>query len=158
MKKSKRAIEILNDLIRINIDRVTGYEKATHVEKGVDQGAWNIFYKLATEGRSFINELHAEVLHLGGAPVGKNTIRGRIYLFWQELKADFLGKDTQTLLVASESGETAIQKAYQQALKEEAEMPYEMVSLIREQQIALKRALDLVKRYRDFTIIHAHHT
>lgn len=155
--KTGKAIEVLNDLIRINIDRVAGYEKATHEEKGVDPGVRNIFYKMAMESRSYINELHAEVLHLGGAPVEKNTIRGRIYQFWLDLKADFLGKNTQSLLVASEIGEAAIQKSYQQALDMLVDMPYNIISLIRDQQMALRRAFDLVKRYHDFTIIHAHH-
>jgi len=157
MKKSKKIIELLNDLVRINIDRVAGYEKGTHAEKGVDPGVRNIFYKLAMQSRSYINELHAEVLHLGGSPVGSGTNSGELYPFWQELRVDFGGKDTQSLLMASEAGETAVQKVYQFALDMGKDLPYNIMCLIRDQQIAMKRAFDLVKRYHDFTIIHAHH-
>lgn len=158
MKKSKSIIELLNDLVRINIDRVAAYEKGAHAEKAVDPGVRNIFYKLAMESRSYISELHAEVLHLGGTPVGSSRIWGEIYQFWLELKADFIGKDTQSLLIASEFGEDAVQKTYQQVLDKWTDLPYNVLSLIKDQQLALKRAFDLVKRYHDFTIIHAHHT
>jgi uncharacterized protein (TIGR02284 family) len=157
MKKSKKIIELLNDLVRINIDRVAGYEKGTHADKGVDPGVRNIFYKLAMQSRSYINELHAEVLHLGGSPVGSDSNPGELYPIWLEFKVDFSGKDTQSLLMASEAGETAVQKAYQFVLDKETDLPYNIVCLIRDQQIALKKAFDLVKRYHDFTIIHAHH-
>ncbi|HWK07554.1 MAG TPA: PA2169 family four-helix-bundle protein [Puia sp.] len=157
MIRNEKTIEVLNDLIRINIDRVSGYEKASHEEKNTDIGARNIFYKMAMESRSYINELHAEVLHLGGAPVAKNTISGRIYLFWLDLKAGFSGLDTQSLLVASEYGEQAIQKAYEWALSLGVDLPYKITSMIRDQQVALRRALDLVKRYRDSAIIGFHH-
>lgn len=154
---NERTIEVLNDLIRINIDRVTGYEKAVHEEKNTDPGARNIFYKMAMESRSYINELHAEVLHLGGAPVAKSTISGKVYLFWLDMKAGFSGHDTPSLLVASEYGEQAVQRAYEKALDSGVDLPYKIISLIRDQKVALKKTLDLVKRYRDFAIIEIHH-
>ncbi|HEX9513988.1 MAG TPA: PA2169 family four-helix-bundle protein [Puia sp.] len=157
MKKNERTIEVLNDLIRINIDRVSGYERASHTEKDADPDARNIFYKMAMESRSYINELHAEVLHMGGAPVARNTISGKIYLFWLDLKAGFEGNDTQSLLVASEYGEQAVQKAYERALDSGVDLSYKIVCLIRDQKMALKKAFDLVKRYRDSAIIKAHH-
>ena len=157
MKKNEKMIEILNDLIRVNIDRVSGYEKASHPAKGTDPGARNIFYKMAMESRSYINELHAEVLHMGGAPVEKNTISGKIYLFWLDLKASFNGIDTQSLLVASEFGEQAIQKIYDKTLETAVDLPYKLVSMIRDQKMAMKRAYELVKRYRDSVIINVHH-
>jgi len=157
MYKNEKTIEVLNDLIRVNIDRISGYEKASHPDRGTDPGARNIFYKMAMESRSYINELHAEVLHMGGAPVEKNTISGKIYLFWLDLKAHFQGIDSQSLLVSSEFGEQAIQKTYDKALDTAADLPYKIVSMIRDQKMAMRRALDLVKRYRDFAIINIHH-
>lgn len=153
MKKNENTIEVMNDLIRINKDRIAGYEKAANEEKEIEPDIRNFFYTIATESRSFVNDLHAEVLRLGGVPVSGTTISGKIYLFWLDMKADFLGgytgNDAYSLLTAGETGEDAIQKAYRHALESDIELPDNIQRLIEKQSFRLKQSHELMKKSRD---------
>jgi uncharacterized protein (TIGR02284 family) len=152
MKKKENVIETLNDLIRINNDRIEGYEKVAHEDRNADAEIRAAFYKMATESRSFVNELHAEVLRLGGAPVSRTTISGKIYLFWLDIKANFLGgytgNDVYAILAACESGEAAVQAAYKEAIGSADDFPENITLLIERQYAALQKSCELVKRYR----------
>jgi uncharacterized protein (TIGR02284 family) len=153
MKKNEKTIEVLNDLIRINKDRIEGYERISHETREIEPDIRNFFYTMSTESRSFVNDLHAEVLRLGGVPVSGSTISGKIYLFWLDMKTQFLGgftgNDTFTLLTAGEAGENAVQKAYHHALDAGVELPENIERLIERQSFRLKRSYAQMKKYRD---------
>ena len=153
MKKNAKTIETLNDLIRINKDRTGGYERAGHENKEIDPDIRNFFYTMSTESRSFVNDLHAEVLRLGGVPVSGSTISGRIYLFWLDIQSEFLGgltgNDTYSLLTAGEVAEDAVQKAYGHALGAGIELPENIERLIERQSFRLKRSQALMKKYKE---------
>jgi len=148
MDENKRIIEVLNDLIKINNDRIAGYEKAVHEEREIEPDIRDVFYRFSTESRSFVNDLHAIVLRLGGAPVGGSTIPGKIYLFWLDMKARFTGHDTYEILAVCEQGEEAVQKAYDKALESSTELPFAIGTLVENQRNALKRSHDLLEKYR----------
>src|SRR5438874_12815127 len=78
MERNERTIEVLNDLIRINNDRVEGYEKAVREtdEKHVDLR--NIFHRMADESRNYSTQLTDKVRRLGGEPAGGTTAPGKI--------------------------------------------------------------------------------
>ena len=153
MKRNEKTIEVLNDLIRINRDRVEGYETAARERKELDPEIRNLFYSLSGEGRSFVNDLHAEVLRLGGVPVSGATISGRLYLFWLDMKSEFLGgytgNDSYSLLTTAETGEEAIQKAYRQAVSLGVDLPENIERLIERQGYRLKRSHTLMQKYRE---------
>jgi uncharacterized protein (TIGR02284 family) len=153
MKKNEKTIEVLNDLIRINKDRIEGYEKAINERKEIEPDIRNFFYTLSTESRSLVNDLHAEVLRLGGVPVSDSTISGKIYLFWLDSKAGWLGgytgNDTYSVLAAGEAGEDAMEKAYRHALDPGIDLPENIERLIEKQDIRLKRSHAQMKKYKD---------
>lgn len=144
---NKKTLHVLNDLIRINIDRISGYEKAAHEELTPEPEFRDLFYRFALESRANVNNLHAEVIRLGGHPVNQSTITGKIYLYWLEGKNNFDGTDT----VVCSAAELAVQKAYQQALDDEDRLPNEIYDLVETQLWGLERAhrtlLDLKARF-----------
>ena len=109
--RNKKTLSILDDLIRINIDRITGYEKAAHEENTPDTEWRARFYRMATDSRAYVNNLHAEVIRLGGAPVTKATITGKIYLHWLEGNHRFEGLDIHSRCAACKAAEMAVQKS-----------------------------------------------
>jgi uncharacterized protein (TIGR02284 family) len=113
----KKALSVLSDLIRVNIDRITAYEKAAHEDKTAVHAVKDVFYRLATESRSYVNDLHAEVIRLGGAPVTHSTITGKLYLHWLNGKVDFDGETLDSLLEACIQGEETVQRIYRHALE-----------------------------------------
>jgi uncharacterized protein (TIGR02284 family) len=149
MRNNEKLTEVLNDLIMINNDRVTGYEKAAEEAKSIDVDLLATFNKMANESRKYVAELTNEVQRLGGEPATGTTNSGKIYRVWMDVKATFSGKDRQAILENCEFGEDAAQKAYREALASDAEISAETRQLITNQQSSLKTSHDIIKKYRD---------
>ncbi|MBC8032592.1 MAG: PA2169 family four-helix-bundle protein [Chitinophagaceae bacterium] len=149
MTQNENLTEVLNDLIRINNDRIAGYERAVDETKDLDVDLKAIFHKMASDSRAYSAELTKEVVNYGGDPATGTTNSGKIYRVWMDIKATFSGKDRQAVLENCEFGEDAAQKAYEEALASDAEMPATIRQLITEQKASLLTAHDLIKQYRD---------
>ena len=148
MKSSKEIIEVLNDLIKINNDRIEGYDKAIENAKTIDIGLQTIFSKMKSESIKYTAELHNRILQLGGEPTDNTTVSGKLYRAWMDVKATLTGKDRKSLLDACEYGEDAAQKAYKDAIEEEG-LPADIRDLISEQKRSLRRSHDEIKAMRD---------
>ena len=149
METNEKLADVLNDLVQINTDRITGYEKASKETKDIDIDLQAVFNKMADDSRKYKSELSQEVIRLGGTPAEGRTTPGAIYQVWMDVKATFSGHDRQTALNNCEFGEDAAQKAYRGALASDAEMNAETRQLIITQQSELKTSHDLIKKYRD---------
>lgn len=153
MERNSNLTDVLNDLIRINNDRTTGYAKAADNARDIDVDLRGIFDKMGDDSREYARELGEEVIRLGGEPAAGTTASGKIYRAWMDVKATFTGKDRTSLLAACEFGEDAAQRAYQSALASDAEMPSEIRQLIATQKSALRTSHDLIKKYRDMNAV-----
>ena len=140
---------VLNDLVRINNDRIEGYEKAAEQTRSTDVDLNAIFLKMASESRSYVNELHDEIFSLGGEVSTDTTVSGKIYRAWMGVKNLFTGSDRNSILESCEFGEDAAQKAYNEALQTDAEINADTRQLIMKQKNSLKNSHDIIKRYRD---------
>ena len=145
----EKLANILNDLIRINHDRVVGYEKAIEELKDTDADLKTLFRRYITESRQYAQELTQEVGRLGGDPAEGTTNSGKIYRVWMDLKAAITGKDRKTILDNCEFGEDAAQKAYDLALNSDVDLEPSLRDLIVRQKATLKVGHDEVKRLRD---------
>jgi uncharacterized protein (TIGR02284 family) len=148
MERNSDLVEVLNDLIRINNDRTTGYAKAADNAREIDVDLRAIFDKMGDESREYAIKLTGEVGRLGGEPATGTTASGKIYRAWMDVKATFTGKDRTSLLAACEFGEDAAQKAYAKALESD-QLPSDIYDLIKRQKLLLKGSHDLVRQYRD---------
>ena len=149
MATNDKLVGVLNDLIEINTDRITGYEKASDETKDVDVDLQAIFNKMADESRQYKAELTQGVSRLGGEPAEGRTKLGSIFQVWMDVKATFTGHDRQSVLESCEFGEDAAQKAYSSALASDAEIDADTRQLISAQQVSLKNSHDIIKKHRD---------
>lgn len=147
--ENEKVIGVLNDLIRINHDRVVGYEKGIDELKPEDSDLRSLFQRYITESRQYGQELKQEVTRLGGEPADSTTNSGKIYRVWMDLKAAVTGHDRQTVLNNCEFGEDAAQKAYDTALNSDVDFEPSIRDLIVRQKSALKSGHDEIKRLRD---------
>lgn len=146
---SKKIVEVLNDLIRINRDRIAGYEKAVeNVEEG-DAVLRTLFYQLSDESQKLKEELADTVRSYGGDPAEDTTMSGKIYRAWMEVKDTFSADDAKSALEASEYGEDAAQKAYAEALDDSKDFPDNVRRLIQDQKDMLRLSHDLIRNKRD---------
>ena len=148
MENNKKVVEVLNDLIQINNDRITGYERAIKELKDESADLKTLFEGYIDQSRNIRNQLGTEVQTLKGEMDEGTTGSGKIYRAWMDVKAVFTGHDRHTVLENCEFGEDAAQKAYKSALETD-DLPAYLVQLISKQQIELKAAHDEVKALRD---------
>ena len=146
---NENAIEVLNDLILINNDRIDGYAKAIGEVRGKDKNLDDLFEQMAMQSRHYKSALTDEVAVLGGQPVTDGTTNsGKIYRVWMDIKAAFSSDDATSSLEQCEYGEDAAQKAYYEALNTEG-VPAFLHEMISKQQMELKASHDLIKAKRD---------
>ncbi|HYE73972.1 MAG TPA: PA2169 family four-helix-bundle protein [Blastocatellia bacterium] len=145
-----KLIDILNDLIRINNDRIEGYERAANEIRDLQQAEIkSLFFKLSEDSRSYKNDLSEATIRLGGAPAQDTTASGKLYRVWMDVKAAFSKDDLKAALESCEYGEDVALKAYQEALQAEVNWPSDISALISAQRQELRASHDKVKRYRD---------
>jgi uncharacterized protein (TIGR02284 family) len=112
MEKSKEVVEVLNDLVMINNDRITGYERAIKELKENDSDLKTLFDQMIIESQKIKSDLAHEIQVLHGDVEMGSTEMGKIYRAWMDVKAVFTGENRHTVLSNCEAGEDAAQKAY----------------------------------------------
>lgn len=145
----KACIEALNDLIKINNDRIEGYQKATNeLKDGQDSDLKSLFSSMISESQQYKRELQDLVTEYGGETVDGTTASGKFYRAWMDVKAMFTGGDRKTVLNNCEAGEDAAQRAYKMALEDD-EVMVRTKDLIGQQKSAMRTSHDKIKALRD---------
>jgi uncharacterized protein (TIGR02284 family) len=145
---SKDTANVLDDLIKINNDRIEGYEKALKDIKQEDADLRMIFLKAIDQSRKIKMTLGNELQTLGGNIPAGTSGSGSIHRAWLEVKATFSGHSRHAILASCEFGEDAAQKAYESALNSE-HLPEYLVTTVLEQKIELKSVHAELKALRD---------
>ena len=149
MYTNEKTTEVVRDLIRINNDRIEGYEKAAENLDAEDGDLQATFRQMAAESRSYITDLNKYMMNPEMEAKRETTFGGRIYRAWMDVKATFSGDDRKAMLESCEYGEDAAQKAYDSALSSDAELPADLRQLIMDQKASLRRSHDQIRRMRD---------
>lgn len=145
---SKETIEVLNDLVTINNDRIVGYERALEETKPEDADLKLLFTSMIDESRKIRVDLAGEVQALGGEFEAGTTASGKLYRAWMDVKAVFTGHSRHAVLANCERGEDAAQDAYNEALEENTLPNYIRTTLESQKQI-LRASHDRIKALRD---------
>ena len=143
-------VSTLNDLVKINQDRIEGYRKAQ------DQAKENpelqaLFAQKAQQSEGFSNDLKSSISNLGGEFATESTAPGKIFRAWMDVKNTFNPSDKHSILDSCEFGEDAALKAYKSSLESDAEIPSEIRQVIASQQADIQASHDTIKQYRDAT-------
>lgn len=145
---SKETVDILNDLVKINNDRIEGYEKALKDLKAEDEDLKPLFLSFIDQSRKIRMTLGTELEVLGGDIDQGTTGGGSLYRVWMELKATFTGHNRHAVLAACEYGEDAAQKAYETALNTE-HIPAHLVDTLMDEKENLRASHNQIKALRD---------
>lgn len=141
--------EVINDLLRINMDRVEGYRKAANETKDKDMDLRQLFNTMADQSQAIAGELRKQLDEQGETPVTVTSLAGKLYRTWMDVKATFTGKDRKAILSSCEYGEDAAQKAYNSALEDRDVLTSDLRELLMDQQRRLKQSHDHIKHLRD---------
>jgi uncharacterized protein (TIGR02284 family) len=145
METIEKSVEVLNDLIEINNDRVAGFEHASKDLGDGDRDLSDFFRTQREASRQNSFELTKAVNQLGGEAEDGKSISGTIHRNWLDVRATFTGHDRASILAECERGEDAIKKAYEDALSAENGLPDEVKQTVQRQQQGINASHDKVK-------------
>lgn len=148
MDQNTKTTEVLNDLIKINNDRIAGYEKAIEELSAADVDLKALFSSFVEQSQMLKGELQEHIAEWNGQVQEETTTAGKIYRAWMDVKKTFAASDRQSVLNSCEFGEDAAQNAYEQAIGEEGVLA-PAVALITNQKTHLLASHDHVKQLRD---------
>ena len=151
METVENSVEVLNDLIEINNDRIAGFEKASKDLDNNDTDLKSVFDSLISDSQKNVTELTAAVVTAGGQPETGTSGSGALHRAWIDVKATFSGHDRHSVLAECERGEDAIKKAYTDAL-EENNLSADVRSLLLNQQNNVVTGHNKIKALRDSNV------
>ncbi|MFN8346588.1 MAG: PA2169 family four-helix-bundle protein [Spirosomataceae bacterium] len=142
--KNQKVIDVLNELVRINNDRIAGYHLASQNTKDLDLE--QLFTSMLNESVNFAETLEAYIQEMGGKPTGSGTTKGKIHQVWLNVKAAIVGNDRVGLLSSCEFGDKAAVEAYQAAVKvKEMEQNEEISGVLLRQQANIESSLKIIQ-------------
>lgn len=146
-KLTKEQADTLNDLIRINNDRMAGYERAIDYLNDGNEQLKALLSDLIDQSLAFKMQLK-ELLHDADEKIADGTtLGGKLYHAWMDVKAAFTGGGPKEVLEDCAVGEDAAQGAYDDALDEF--LPEGIRTILVEQRDKLNTAHEMIKNLRD---------
>jgi uncharacterized protein (TIGR02284 family) len=141
-------ISALNDLIRINYDRITGYKKK--IETILDDDLENLFSDFIYQSHQNIEELTRYIHKLGGKLTIGSALSGKFYQAWINLTSSIYKQTRQTLLDYCEYCEDVSKSAYQKAFDDnEVHWGKKETVILKRQLNDLKNSYTQIKRLKD---------
>lgn len=141
--------QVINDLVRINNDRVEGYRTAIKELEAKEQGLSEVFLSFIGVSEKNNRELKNIITIMMGDAATDTTIEGKVYRVWMDLKKEFSNNTKLAVLESCEYGEDAAQKAYNEAIELYPDLPADIRELLYEQRATLRMDHDTVKTMRD---------
>ncbi|WP_080054154.1 ferritin-like domain-containing protein [Spirosoma aerolatum] len=138
-------VDDLNELVKINNDRIQGYEKA--IKDNEDAGLDDIFRHYVVQSQNFRSQLADHIVRIDGLAVSDATstdVTSKIHRAWIDIKSALTGKDRDSILSSVEFGENAAVEAYQDAIEKD-HIPAYIKEDLQKQLTELQSALDRIK-------------
>jgi uncharacterized protein (TIGR02284 family) len=147
---SKETIGILQDLVKINNDRIEGYIKAIEETPAEQNNLLSLFRQMIEQSEGYVQELQSVINSRGGDQVEHSTTgMGKVYRLWMDIRASLLGHKPKTVLDLCEFGEDAALKAYKEALESDETFGTDVRTVILRQEAELLDSHDIIKSHRD---------
>lgn len=110
----RRSIQLLNQLITINNDRIQGYVTAAEESEEID--VKELFFQYQQTSKRNKSVLVKEVQLMGGIPAEDTQLLGKMYRVWMVFKAKMTGNNPKHLFKTCEYGEETALRAYKAAI------------------------------------------
>jgi len=156
-KKLGKELEVLSDLIKINNDRIAGYQLALDQTPDIDIDLQEVFKKIIADSKYFKQQLSQKLNETDGDTRKKaTTILGKIYKAWMDLKVAFSYSTQKAIISSCMYNEEIALHAYKAALSTNTGIPAEIRQTIEEQANALSKVYYMLKKYHDVKVVMNH--
>jgi uncharacterized protein (TIGR02284 family) len=149
METLDRSIEVLNDLIAINNDRIAGFAHAMQELGDHDDELKALFKHFKDESLHNVHELGTAINKNHGEVEMGMTQHAALHRLWLDIRSAFSGHASKSILEECERGEDAIKKVYQNALTHQGDLPSEFIAIITRQEQEIISAHNQIKALRD---------
>jgi len=147
---TRKVISLLNHLVKVNNDRILGYEKAADAIHDIyEVEIKTLFFKMAEESRYYRSKLSEALLLLDRGVLNDTSAAGDIFRVWMGMKAAFTGNDVLSILECCEFGENHALKVYRHALQHDVAWPNGLRETLENQYNLLRLSRDKMKRTRE---------
>jgi uncharacterized protein (TIGR02284 family) len=143
--------DIINDLIKINNDRIEGYKTALDLAHGLGLDPLpHMFANYIMQSERFIEELTPYVFVEGEQPTEETMLSGKLFRMWMSVKGAIVGNDRKSLLESCEKGEDAFKETYNNTLDEHVnELSTVVCNILLDQLSRQSEAHEEIKILRD---------
>lgn len=146
---AEKTIVALNDLIKINNDRIACYEQALGNERSLDADMKRIFKDVIAQTNDNKQQLINKVRSLSRNPKDTVTISGVLHRAWTDLKVTLVGNTRTSIINFCLYNEEIARHTYEAALNVTPKMSSDVYDLIANQHKDMKRTYELIKSYRE---------
>lgn len=151
MEHLQKTAAVVEDLVKINNDRIEGYNKARLQTDDLDLK--ELFDAMIADSKQNTTELNKYLRSLGEERERDTTFAGKLYRTWMDVKVSFGGGDRRSILATCEYGEDAAQKSYNTALDHDF-LPTEARTMISDQRLRLRTSHDKIRYLRDLETVN----
>ena len=145
-QKTRKAVEVVNDLIKIHNDRIAGYQIALQ-SAHIDQYLHNMISGFIAQACGYKKQLEEKVKQMDGDSAKGTTMLGKIYRVWMDLKIKFATSTRKAVVASCQYNEEIALHVYNAALNTELEN--EIRTLVAQQEVGLRETLMLIKSCKD---------
>ncbi|MDR3680233.1 MAG: PA2169 family four-helix-bundle protein [Flavipsychrobacter sp.] len=144
--KAEHVAEMLNDLVKINTDRVARYQKALD-QANLDSDLACVFKNIVADSIKYKNELKDKMNELGVNPYPiLGSISGQIHRAWSDLSVALSTNTRKAIMSSCQYNEDIAQHAYTAALSADFTPFDDIRQLIETQQKAMKTTSERIKK------------
>ena len=148
-----KTTQSLKDLIKINNDRIGGYQAALMQSRSLDLSTRDVFRTIIEEGLVYVQELKEKVKVRDTNIRTNPNILGKIYMAWNDLKVTFATDTRRAIIANCLYNEEIALHAYRAALSNDSDIDGDVLQLLADHEAGLKRNSELLKRYRDVRLM-----
>jgi len=142
MKTRQELAVELNDILERNYDAINGYKDAA---RDVENEALRKYLiDQAAERLRFGQEIHREIVQLGGKPVKEGSTLGILHRTWMNFKTNLTHNNEQEVCEECIRGEKAAVEEYDKLLEEKELSPQLQAELLSHKTKTLQAISDLM--------------
>lgn len=146
---NQKRIDLLNELIEINNDRIEGYGKAIELLDKNNFDLQSIFEGYRDQSIQFNNELIPLVTREGGIPTDETKTSGKMFRAWMDIKASLTPNSIKPILELCERGEDECKKVYTNVLEKSSQIALDLIPYIESQAAMQLQAHDNIRDLRN---------
>ncbi len=145
----RKSTEVLRDLVKINNDRIAGYQSTLNYPGNLSSTVKETFNHIIFDGIGYNHQLIKQIREIDGDTKNNGVIPGKIYRAWRDLMVNSNSNSKNAIISLCMFNEEIALHSYRAAISKESGLTDKTYMLLNEQKECLKMNYDLLKSYKE---------